>query len=107
MAKIIEFYRPAPKAVLTLASNPENKAEWDEQVEDEAPAMPAADILKQCLENADTIDQVLVLTMDKQGVLGFLGNCEGLAETVLFMELVKAQALFSRVEGPNGGNVIA
>lgn len=59
-------------------------------------------VLRKCLENADTIDQILVLTMDKSGVLGFFGNCEGLAESVLFMELVKAQALFSRVEGPNG-----
>jgi hypothetical protein len=107
MAKIIEFYRPSPKAVLTLASNAANKAEWDAQVEEDAPATPAKDILTGLLEHADTIDQVLVLTMDKQGVLGFLGNCEGLAETLLFMELVKAQALFSRVEGPNGNGGIA
>jgi len=70
--------------------------------ENEGPS--AEDILKKCLEHADTIDQVLVLTVDNNGVLAFLGNCEGLAESLLFMELIKAQAIFSRVESPSGGN---
>ena len=100
-AKIIEFYYPTPKAVLTLAAE---KPEWDKQLEEEQAENSAAAsaILKQCLENADTIDQVLVMTMDKDGVMAFVSNCEGLAESILFIELVKAQALFSRVEGPGG-----
>jgi len=100
MGKLIDWYVPVPKAALTLAS----KAEFDAQLADEQAENSAAAsaILKQCLEHADTIDQVLVMTMDKDGVMAFVSNCEGLAESILFMELVKAQVLFSRVEGPGG-----
>jgi len=78
----------------------------EQAVLEEEPAMTAEDILKKCLEHVRDIDQILVLTMDQNGVLGFFGNCEGLAESVLFMELVKAQALFSRVDS-NEGDTIA
>ena len=70
--------------------------------EEDEPLEPAEDILKQCLKNVGTIEQLLVLTTDKNGVIAFLGNCGGLAETLMFMELVKAQIVFSRVEGPTG-----
>lgn len=99
MGQLIEFYKPVPKAVLTLAT-PENKAEWDAQCAEEAPEIAAADVLKKCLENT-ALDQVLVLTCDKDGTFGFQTNCEDLAESVLFIELVKAKMLFSR-EGPGG-----
>jgi hypothetical protein len=100
MGKLIPFYIPVPKAALTLAS----KVEFDTQLAEEQAENSAAasTILKQCLEHADTIDQVLVMTMDKDGVMAFVSNCDGLAESILFMELVKAQALFSRVEGSGG-----
>ena len=97
MGELIEFYRPTPKAVLTVAT--------PEQLLEE-PSTPAKQVLTQCLEHVDTIDQIVVLTMDKDGVLGFLGNCEGLAETLLFLELIKAQMLFSRVDStPNGDKI--
>ena len=99
VGKLIEWYVPVPKAVLALANQGEEVP--GEEID---PLTPAKEILTKCLESADTIDQILVLTMDNNGVLAFMGNCEGLAESLLFMELVKAQALFSRVEGPpNGG----
>ena len=99
MGEVIPFYRPVPKAVLTLAT-PENKAAWEEQCSEEAPEVAAADVLKKCLENTE-LDQVLVLTCTKDGTFGFQTNCEDLAESVLFLELVKAQMLFSR-EAPGG-----
>jgi hypothetical protein len=43
-----------------------------------------------------------VLTKDKDGTLGFIGNCESLAETLLFLELVKAKML-SRVPDVDNG----
>jgi hypothetical protein len=95
MGKLIEWYVPVPKAVLTLASEVEAEPA-------EAPATPAADILKKCLEHVDTMENVLVMTMDKEGVLAFLTNCDGLAESILMMEMVKQQAIFGSVEGPGG-----
>lgn len=92
MGKVIEFYIPTPRAV--VAPPPV-----------EEPDTSAADILKQCLDNADSIQQVIVLTADRDGVLAFVGNCDGLAESLLFMDLIRAQALFTRIEGPNGGGV--
>ena len=98
MGQVIEFYHPAPKAKLTLASAVE-------EVPLEEGRTPAKEILEKCLESAAEMDTVLVMTSDKNGVLGFVSNCDGLAEAILFMELIKAQALFSRVEGPQGGGV--
>jgi hypothetical protein len=97
VGKLIEFYYPVPKAVLTLAAQGEH-----ESGEEAPPLTPAKDILTACLESVDTIDTLLVLTCDKEGTLAFVGNCDGLAESLLFMDLVKAQALFSRVEGGGG-----
>ena len=102
MGKVIPFYHPIvrlPVAALTLATQ-ENDAEWKAQCAEEALEVPAADVLKKCLENTE-LDQVLVLTCDKDGVFGFQTNCEDLAESVLFIELVKAKMLFSR-EAPGG-----
>ncbi len=95
MGEVIPFYHPVPKAKLTLA-------EPVEQELDEGRA-PAKEILEKCLETAADMDTVLVMTSDKNGVLGFVSNCDGLAEANLFIDLIKAQALFSRVEGPQGG----
>jgi len=63
----------------------------------------AKEILKKCLDGIEDKATVLVLTCDTNGTMAFMGNCEGLAESILFMELIKAQAIFSRVEGPGGG----
>jgi hypothetical protein len=38
------------------------------------------------------------LTKDKEGTLGFISSIEGLAENVLFMELVRVQAMFAESE---------
>jgi hypothetical protein len=82
MGELIEFYKPAPKAALTLASVVE------------APAVPPAkDILETLLKHVDTIDDLVVLTSDKDGVMGFLGTLDGAAETLLFIELIKAKLL--------------
>ncbi len=135
MGEVIAFYHPVkvPRAVLTLAEKPHSEhgphtcviehtgkhpahhyhlcecgLEWGSgeqgaEVKDDS----AKELLTKCLEKVETIDQVVVLTMDKDGVLGFLGNCEGFAETLLFLELVKAQMLFSRVENkPNGDTFV-
>lgn len=91
MGKLIEFYIPKPRPVAPVTPPYEE------------PDTSAADTLKKLLESADTISQIVVLTADKNGTLAFLGNCDGLAETLLFMDLVKAQALFSRIETPPGG----
>ena len=101
MGELIEFYRPVPKAVLTLASAVEAH---EEEV---APQQSAKEILEICLERADTIDQIVVLTMDREGVTAFFGNCDGMAETLLFMDVVKTQALLSLVEEDGGGSTIA
>jgi hypothetical protein len=103
MGELIPFYRPVPKAVLTVAS----KAEWDAQVTEEEPMAPAKEILETCLAKADTIDQIVVLTMDKSGQTAFFGNCDGMAETLLFMDVVKAQALKSLIAdaGEDGGTI--
>lgn len=61
-------------------------------------------ILKKCLETAHVIDQIIVMTLDNNGKLGFLGNCDGFAESLLFMDLIKAQALKSRIDNTSGGN---
>jgi hypothetical protein len=72
--------------------------------EEECENSTAADILKKCLEVADSVEDILIMTCDRNGVLGFSSNCETLAEAVLFMEIVKAQALFSRVGTSDGGS---
>jgi len=98
VGEVIEFYHPAPKAKLTLAE-PVEQEPLDES------RTPAKDVLEKCLETAADMDTVLVMTSDKNGVLGFVSNCDGLAEANLFIDLIKAQALFSRVEGPQGGGI--
>lgn len=58
------------------------------------------EMLQELASNSEHIDKLLVMTMDDDGVLGFISNCSDLGDAVLFMELVKAQALFSRVQTP-------
>jgi hypothetical protein len=50
------------------------------------------------LENVKSLEAVCVLTKDKEGTLGFISSIEGLAENVLFMELVRVQAMFAESE---------
>jgi hypothetical protein len=100
LGEVIEFYHPPPRAN-TLA---ENMTVADKAaLETEPPAISAEDILKKCLANVGKTDQILIMTADKDGVLGFVTNCDGLAESILFIELIKAQALFSRTDTGGGG----
>ena len=79
-----------------------------EQKEEEVILIPTPEaILKKCLESADTMETLLILTMDKDGELAFIGNCEGLAESVLFMDMVRMKALYSQIEPSGGGNTLA
>jgi hypothetical protein len=98
VGEVIEWYVPVPKAVLTVAT----KEEWDAQLGEESPTAAAKQVLTDCLEKVAFTDQVVVLTKDKDGTLGFIGNCESLAETLLFLELVKAKML-SRVPDVDNG----
>ena len=59
------------------------------------------DVLTACLENVKSLEAVCVLTKDKEGTLGFISSIEGLAENVLFMELVRVQAMFAESENTN------
>ncbi len=61
-------------------------------------------VLRNCLKNADSIDEIVVLMKDNDGQLGLVGNLDGLGETLLFLDTVKAQAIAQRVGSPNGGN---
>ena len=58
-------------------------------------------MLTACLENVKSLEAVCVLTKDKEGTLGFISSIEGLAENVLFMELVRVQAMFAESENTN------
>jgi hypothetical protein len=81
VGEVIEFYHPVPKAVLTLASAvevPESSG--------------VKEVLTQCLEHADSIDQIVVL-MENGKTMNFLGNLNGVAEVVLFLERMKARLL--------------
>jgi len=64
---------------------------------EEVECAPPAAILNQCMEHVDTIAQVLVMTADTDGNLAFFTNCDGLAEAMLFIEMIKTQALLTRV----------
>ena len=89
MGQLIPFYHPIKKLPVSTPTPPAVD-------EPEAEATSAKDILETCLKSAETTDQVLVMTCDKDGIMGFLTNCDDLAETILFIELVKQQALFTR-----------
>ncbi len=61
-------------------------------------------VLRSCLKTADNIDEIVILMKDKDGQLGFVGNLDGLGETLLFLDTVKALAIAQRVDSPSGGN---
>lgn len=79
MGVLIEFYRPAPKSPVPPAPEP--------------PAICAADILREILGNSEQLSDVLVLMRDNDGTCGFVGNLDGAAETLLFMEQIKHEML--------------
>lgn len=79
----------------------------EEDVVEEIDATPA-DILAQCLETACSIKSLVVMSMDTSGVIGFVSNLDGLAETNLFIDLVKMKSLVNHLEvPPTGGGATA
>lgn len=78
-------------------------SEAEPELEDATPK----DILAQCLESAATIESLVVMMKDTDGVIGFVSNLDGMAETNLFIDLVKLKALMTRVEAPAGGGNLA
>lgn len=82
MGELIEWYIPAPKPPIVPVEAP---------IEDGQ--VPAAGLLKTLLEKADKISDILVLMCDVDGNLGFIGNLDGLAESMLFIDRVKHRAL--------------
>lgn len=99
MGKLIEWYVPVPKAVLTLATEVEKPVAAPE-VDDSARL-----ILTGLLEHADTIEDIVVLTRDAEGVPAFLSNLDGFAETMLFIDLVRMKAMQKYSEDP--GDILA
>jgi hypothetical protein len=81
MGRLIEFYRPLPK--------PQQPVPVVNETERIAPA----DILRELVGVAETIDVVLVLTMDKQGRPALISNLDGPGENMLFIEQIKAEWL--------------
>lgn len=101
MGQVIEFYRPQPKPV--------DKANWDKQVaaEQDIAAIPAKDILGLAATQCVGITDVLIMTRDSNGEMGFLTNVDGLAESLLFIERVKLRMMNKDIEDntptPTGG----
>jgi hypothetical protein len=66
------------------------------------------DILKAVFENAESIDQLVVLWTDHDGNLGLLSNLNGVADNLLFLEgakhkMVAAQFDLSGIKPQGGG----
>jgi hypothetical protein len=51
------------------------------------------DVLEQLLPDADNIEDILIMCVDKDGQIGFLTNLDGLAESNLFIDRVKHRML--------------
>ncbi len=60
------------------------------------------DILNECVKQAASMDEVIVMFKNKEGDFGFISSIEGVAENVLFMELVRLQALNASASGDDG-----
>lgn len=99
MGQLIEFYIPTPKPKPA-------KADWDKQVaEEDIVATPAKDILQLAATQCVGITDVLIMTRDSTGELGFLTNVDGMGESLLFIERVKLRMLEKDKEDntPTGG----
>lgn len=82
LGKLIEFYHPQPK--------PAPQQEVPEIVERISPS----DILREVLEHeAENVDTILILMMDKNGETGMVSNLAGPGESFLFIEQIKADWL--------------
>jgi hypothetical protein len=79
--RVVPFYKPQPK--------PAAPVELPEVVE----AISAADILREALENADGLREIVIIMRDKQGIGGLVSNMDGAGESFLFMEQVKFEMI--------------
>lgn len=88
MGQVIEFYRPVPKPPAVVPTVQE-------------PGFAPADILRELLEKSETLQDIVVLMRDKDGVCGLVGNLDGVGENFVFMEQIKFEIL-ARMNQPAG-----
>lgn len=75
--KLLKFPKPAPEVVEAAV---EEAGEYFES---------SRGVLQEVLENAEEIDQVLVVWRDHSGVIHWTGNTEGPGDSILLMEKAK------------------
>lgn len=74
-----------------------SKEEFDAQAAEER--ISAKKTLEEVLLHTDTIEDVLIMIRDKEGYVGFVTNLEGIAESIMFMEVVKYKSLEKTMGG--------
>ena len=86
--KIVEFYTPIAKPMVP------------DVVPDVVDAISASDILREVLQGADELAEVVVIMRGKNGQGGLVSNLESPGENFLFMEQVKFELLQRLKEEP-------
>ena len=105
MAKVIEFYQhPKPRRVF---EGPAREEFTSQLAEEELEIRPASEVLKEVLDRAETVNDVLVLMRDADGNLGFVTNLADMVETIHFMRvnefaMLQHEVNKSKSNGPKG-----